>query len=215
MFAFVPRGPRIQSSDLIYHAGSRAVDKQPMFDVVGGDREAFLGLLAKVVNRFAWRCYAYCLMGNHFHVILDTPEANISDGMKYLKGNYAMWFNAWRGREGALFERRFWSTNADDEGGLLEQCRYVVLNPVRAGLTRGPEEWRWSSYAATVGLAKAPTFLDTAGLLGWFGGGKAARVHYAQFVGEGIAGSRAGGSSRHVRGLTPVFGLPSPISRSP
>ena len=125
-------------------------------------------------------------MGNHFHLLLDTPNANLSAGMQYLKGEYAQWFNAVVGREGALFERRFWSRIALSEAYVLELSRYVVLNPVRAGLARTPDDWPWSSYQATVGLEGRPAFLIVDGVLDLFGGGRSACVRYAQFVGEAI-----------------------------
>ncbi len=182
----MPRSPRVQAADVLYHAGSRGVEKRSIFDCVSRDREIFLMLLDMTVRRYEWRCHAYCLMGNHFHLLFDTPKANISAGMQFLKGEYAAWFNVASGREGALFERRFWSRIATRESYVLELSRYVALNPVRAGLTRSPADWPWSSYAATVGLEGAPSFLTTSGILDLFGGGSEACVRYAQFVGEGI-----------------------------
>ena len=103
------RDLRLEASDVLYHVGSRGVEKRQIFDCAHRDREYFLELLAKVVRKFVWQVHAYCLMGNHFHLVLDTPNANLSAGMQYLKGQYGQWFNAVAGREGALFERRFWS----------------------------------------------------------------------------------------------------------
>lgn len=180
------REPRIEAPDVLYHVGSRGVEKRPIFDCARDDRETFLELLAKSVRKFGWQVHAYCLMGNHFHLVLDTPNANLSDGMKYLKGQYAQWFNAVCGREGALFERRFWSRIALSEAYVLELSRYIVLNPVRAGFARRPDEWPWSSYQATVGLDGVPEFLTVNGVLDFFGGGRSGRVRYAQFVGEEI-----------------------------
>lgn len=181
----MPRTPRLQAPDVLYHVGSRGVEKRPIFDRGPRDREYFLGLVASIVQKYGWQVHAYCLMGNHFHLVLDTPGANLSAGMRYLKGEYAQWLNAVAGREGALFERRFWARIALSEAYVLELARYIVLNPVRAGLVRAPEDWAWSSYAATVGLAARPAFLAT-GMLDVFGGGRAARVRYARFVGEAI-----------------------------
>jgi putative transposase len=124
--------------------------------------------------------------GNHFHLVVDTPESNLSGGMQYLKGEYAQWFNAVNAREGALFARRFWSEMADTEEYLYEICRYVVLNPVRAGLCRAPDEWPWSSYAATIGLTPAPPLLTVDDIRNWFGGAERGAARYAQFVGEGV-----------------------------
>ncbi len=180
------REPRLEAPDVLYHVGSRGVEKRQIFDCAHRDRDYFLELLAKVVRKFVWQVHAYCLMGNHFHLVLDTPNANLSAGMQYLKGEYAQWFNAVVGREGALFERRFWSRVALSEAYVLELSRYVVLNPVRAGWARRPDEWPWSSYQATVGLDGVPEFLTVNGVLDFFGGGRSGCVRYAQFVGEGI-----------------------------
>lgn len=162
--------------------GSRGVDKQLIFGVTRWDRERFLELLGHVVDDCGWRCHAYCLMGNHFHLVLDTPHGNIAAGMQFLKGRYAQWFNTYRGREGALFERRYWDRVATSEAHVLAFNRYVVLNPVRAGLCRSPEEWPWSSFAATAGLERRPAFLHVETTLSWFGAGSHAQVEYARFV---------------------------------
>jgi putative transposase len=171
---------------VLYHVGSRGVEKRSIFDRAPRDREVFIDLLDEVVLRFEWRLYAYCLMGNHFHLVLDTPAANLSAGMQHLKGKYAQWLNGAAGREGTLFERRFWSRLALREEYVLELSRYVVLNPVRVGWVRSPEEWIWSSYAATIGLERCPRFLRADGLLDWHGGGREARHTYARFVRDAI-----------------------------
>jgi putative transposase len=182
----MPRSYRLQSPDVVYHAGSRGVLRLPIFDLVRNDRGYFLVLLEHVVRSFEWELYAYCLMGNHFHLVLETPQANISTGMQYLKGNYAIWLNDQTGRVGAVFERRFWSEHADSESYALELSRYVALNPVRSGLTKSPDAWEWSSYGATVGLVKPPRFLCAERIVEWFGGGHKGQVLFAEFVGEGI-----------------------------
>ena len=180
------RSYRLQAPDVVYHAGSRGVLRLPIFDLVRNDRGYFLVLLDHVVRKFECELYAYCLMGNHFHLVLETPRANISDGMKYLKGNYAVWLNDHTGRVGGVFEGRFWSAHAESESYALEISRYVALNPVRAGLTSTPDAWEWSSYGATVGLAKPPRFLATDRISEWFGGGHKGQVLFAELVGEGI-----------------------------
>jgi REP element-mobilizing transposase RayT len=185
----VPRKQRIQEADLLYHVGSRGVDKQPIFGIVRWDREMFTGLLGHVVEQCGWRLHAYCLMGNHFHLILDTPHANLAAGMQYLKGCYAQWFNKYRRREGALFERRYWYRIAASEAYVLSLARYVVLNPVRAGLCTSPDEWPWSSFAPTVGLEPRPDFLHTEELLGWFGAGRHGQVEYGRFVYDALGRS--------------------------
>src|SRR4051794_22535210 len=182
---------RIQVPDVVYHVASRGVDKQPIFGVVDGDRFVFLALLAKTVERYGWRLHAYCLMGNHFHLVVETPEANIAAGMQYLKSSYALWFNDFRPREGTLFERRYYSDVILEEGHLFALCRYVVLNPVRAGLCRPPADWPWSSYRATAGIAAPPAWLHTDLIYAIFGGGSAAQRRYVEFVIAALDESRA------------------------
>lgn len=181
------RKPRIQIADVIYHVTSRGVDKQLIFDVVTGDREFFLVLLQAVVVRYGWRLHAYCLMGNHFHLVVETPEANLAAGMQFLKSRYAIWFNTNTGREGALFERRYRSELVEREAHAYELARYVVLNPVRANLCAHPRDWRWSSYRAAVGAVRAPRFLYLAALHELFGDGPRGIAVYERFVEDGIA----------------------------
>ena len=192
---------RVQASDVVFHVASRGVEKRPIFDVARHDRDYFLSLFDRVVRRFEWHCLAYCLMGNHFHLVLETPKANLADGMQLLKRDYAQWFNAVNAREGTLFERRYWSDVIAGERRAHALARYVSLNPVRAGLVRFPEEWPWSSYAATVGLVRAPAFLHVDGMLDWFGGGRRGRLSFAQFVGEELPLSRRLASERVMSGV--------------
>jgi REP element-mobilizing transposase RayT len=173
---------RIQSDEVLYHVVSRGVDKQMIFGVVNGDRHVFLKLLERTVVRYGWHLHAYCLMGNHFHLVIDTPRSNIGDGMRYLKSAYALWFNAERARQGHLFERVYYADVLEAEAHLFAVSRYVVLNPVRAGLCRHPADWRWSSYRATAALIAAPPFLTTDFLHEIFGGMSAGPRRYAQFV---------------------------------
>jgi REP-associated tyrosine transposase len=172
---------RVQAPDVIYHVASRGVDKQAIFGVVEADRAVFMALLARTVERYRWNLHAYCLMGNHFHLVLDTPDANIARGMQYLKSSYALWFNDCKPRQGCLFERRYYDDILEDEAHAVAVCRYVVLNPVRARLCLHPADWRWSSYRATAGMAASPPFLETEFVHALVGG----RRHYPAFVAEG------------------------------
>lgn len=178
---------REQVPDVVYHVCSRGVDRRPIFDVVHGDRAYFLRLLGLTVHRYRWRCHAYCLMGNHFHLAVETPAANIAAGMQYLKGRYAMWFNDQHGREGALFERRYFDEIVRTEAHAYELARYIVLNPVRARLCGHPREWPWSSYLAAVGATPRPPFLSAGGLSALFGRGAQGVALYERFVEDGIA----------------------------
>jgi putative transposase len=132
-------------------------------------------------------CHAYCLMDNHYHIMLETPDANLSIGMRQLNGVYTQRYNRRHYRTGHLFEGRFKAILVQKDSYLLELCRYVVLNPVRAGLAEKPELWRWSSYQATAGLWKEPRYLTTDWILALFGSKKTvARRQFRKFVQEGL-----------------------------
>jgi REP element-mobilizing transposase RayT len=150
------------------------------------DRQRFLRLVGDVVDRHAWRLYAYCLMDNHYHLVLMTPERNLGAGMGRLNQIYAQWFNHRHDRVGHLFQERYWSELLESEAHALAVIRYVARNPVRAGLCVRPEEWRWSSARATAGLVNAPRFLDVAWVHRTLGAeiGEAAAI-YRRLVADG------------------------------
>jgi len=203
----MPRRPRLQSPDVLYHVTSRGVDKR---DIFIGTRTyvAFLDTLDQTVSRYGWICHAYCLMRNHFHLVVETPQSNISAGMQFLKGEYASWFNFTVGREGALYERRFHEVVAEDEAHAIALGRYVALNPVRTGWVPEPEDWLWSSYAATIGLAPRPRFLSTDLTLGLFGGGAGAAERFAAYVAEATVLSREVASRDGASGFEPGWLVP-------
>lgn len=146
----------------------------------------FQDCLGEVVARFGWLCHAYCLMDNHYHLIIETPEGNLSLGMRQLNGVYTQRFNRRHGRVGHVFQGRFKAIVVDRDSYLLELCRYVVLNPIRAGMVEQIEHYAWSSYPATMGLAGCPAWLETDWVLGQFAKTRAAaRRRYAEFVAEG------------------------------
>src|SRR5262249_31646857 len=132
------------------------------------DRRCFLRMFADVCASHRLECYAYCLMSNHYHIVLKTLEANLSHAFQVLNSGYAIWWNKRRKRVGHLLQGRFDSPVVQDGAYLLNVCRYVARNPVVAGLVREPDAWRWSSYRATVGLAPAPAFLKRDGVLRLF-----------------------------------------------
>jgi REP element-mobilizing transposase RayT len=151
------------------------------------DRVRFLDRLEEVVAAYGWLVHAYCLMPNHYHLVLETPEPNLSDGMHRLNFLTAQSFNRRHEVDGHLFQGRFHSPLVESDRHLLELSRYVVLNPVRAGLVRHPADWRWSSYRAAVGLAPQPAFLTLDTVLGYFVGDEAAaRRRYDAFVLESM-----------------------------
>ena len=177
---------RIEFPGAFYHVTSRGNAQQPVFDDTQ-DRYAFLDALGEAVARFGWRGHAYCLMGNHYHLVLETPDANLARGMRQVNGVYTQRFNRRPGRSGHLFEGRYKAILVDRDGYLLELCRYVVLNPVRAGAVRSVGQYTWSSYRATLGRIAKPDFLAVDWLLEQFAADRAtAQEAYRRFVREGL-----------------------------
>ncbi len=177
---------RIEFPGAIYHVTSRGNARQAIF-IDDEDRGIFLDILSMVVERFKWVCHTYCLMENHYHLLIETPDGNLSRGMRELNGVYTQGFNQRYGRVGHLFQGRYKAILVEKDNHLLSLCRYVVLNPFRVGLIRRPEDWRWSSYRATIGLARRPSFLTIDWVLSQFGGRRrVAMERYRRFVMEGI-----------------------------
>jgi REP element-mobilizing transposase RayT len=167
---------------LIYHVTTRGNRKEEIFTDTR-DRLRFLQLLEKIVTTLEWGCHAYCLMTNHYHLLVQTSDADISRGMHRLNGIYAKWFNWRHGYEGHLFERRFRSTLVEGHAHLLELTRYIVLNPVRAGLVTNAGGWRWSGYNAMIGEDPQPAFPTTSWVLSFFSSDPSrARELYSEFV---------------------------------
>lgn len=148
--------------------GTRGVRRSKIF-WDDGHHQMFERIVTSVITRFGWRCHTYCLMPNHYHLVLETPEPNLSAGMQRLNSSFAQWFNSEHDFTGHVFERRFFSRIVESTYDLFELCRYVVLNPVRAGLCEDPGEWEWSSYRALVGDGPPSSFLTLDTLLSQFG----------------------------------------------
>lgn len=177
---------RIQYPGAVYHITSRGNEKKSVFKD-DQDRENFLITLQKVNKRYNWICHAYCLMDNHYHLLIETPDGNLSIGMRQLNGVYTQLFNKRRRRAGHLFQGRYYAILVQKDTHLLEVCRYVVLNPVRGHVKKRPEEWKWSSYRATAGQEGAHSCLTTEWILGQFSRRREeAEKKYRQFVQEGI-----------------------------
>ena len=169
----------------MYHVASRGNDRQPIYGDEG-DRRAFLTELARVVRRYRWLVLAHCLMTNHYHLVLLLPDGGLSDGMRELNGGYSRLTNLRHGRSDHLFRNRFFATELASYAHLLETCRYVVLNPVRAGLCALPEEWPWSSYRRCAGTGYRDEATNE--LLRLFGPSPdEARRRYVAFVRAGAA----------------------------
>jgi len=177
---------RIEYPGAVYHITSRGIEKKPVFKD-NQDRGNFLRTLQQVNKRYNWLCHAYCLMGNHYHLLIETPDGNLSIGMRQLNGVYTQLFNNRHKRSGHLFQGRFKSILIQKDSHLLEVCRYVVLNPIRAKKVENPKQWKWSSYRATGGQEKPHPCLTTDWVLGQFSRkrGKAEK-EYRQFVKWGI-----------------------------
>ena len=179
---------RIDFSGAIHHVTARGNGYAPIF-LGDGDRHEFLRVLSDCVKRFGWVCHAYCLMGNHYHLMIETPIANMSDGMRHLNGCYTQWFNWQHDRVGHIFQGRFKSILVDRDAYLLELCRYIVLNPVRARMVAHVSAYWWSSYCATSGSAPAPHWLHREWLLAQFDDDlPLARGKYVEFVARGLGG---------------------------
>jgi REP element-mobilizing transposase RayT len=177
---------RIEYDGALYHVASRGNARKAIYRD-DEDRRIFLETLLYVNKRYNWLCHAYCLMNNHYHLIIETPDGNLSKGMRQLNGVYTQQYNKRHDRVGHIFQGRYKAILIEKESYLLEVCRYVVLNPVRAKAVVSPEEWRWSSYHGTSGMEKPHPCLMTDWVLGQFSTRKGlAEKKYREFVAAGI-----------------------------
>jgi len=200
---------RIEFAGALYHVTSRGNAREPIF-TGDADWRSFLRIMGEAVERYRWLCHAYCLMPNHYHLLVETPEANLSRGMRQINGVYTQRFNRTHNRVGHILQGRFGAVLVERDTHLLELARYVVLNPVRAGLATRAETYPWSSLPAALGLVPMPAWLETRALLARFG----SRDRYLEFVHEGTrqgspwAGVRGGvlGSDRFRKSLENPIG---------
>ena len=178
---------RLEFPGALYHVTSRGNAQDDIY-LSDDDRVAWLATLGDVCRRFNWVCHAYCLMGNHYHILIETPEANLSKGMRQLNGVYTQWFNRTHQRVGHVFQGRFKGILVDRDTYLMELARYVVLNPVRAKMVKRVEQWPWSSYRATCGKADMPEWLHVDFILSQFSTRRATAIaKYVEFVQQGKA----------------------------
>jgi putative transposase len=176
---------RLELSGGLYHVTSRGNGREAIY-LSDADREVWLEVFAQVCCRFNWVCHAWCQMTNHYHLLIETPEANLAQGMRQLNGVYTQRFNRSHGRVGHVFQGRYMAILVERDNYLLELARYIVLNPLRAGMVEHLEEWNWSSYLATCGQKTAATWLQTDWILAQFGQERANGVAgYVKFVHEG------------------------------
>ena len=179
---------RIEVAAGFFHVTSRGIARKTIFrdDL---DHHCFLSELRRTLKRTGWRCLSYCLMGNHFHLLVQTPKPNLSQGMRDLKSEYANGFNHRHGLDGSLFKARYWSQLIQEDAHLLTVGAYIAQNPVRAGLTDDAAAWPWSSYASTV-AGTEDRFLDSRPLLELLSPDpRNARRKYAEVVSGSIATS--------------------------
>lgn len=184
---------RLELAGGLYHVTSRGDRRENIYEN-DEDREKWLDNLGNTCRRFNWRCHAYCLMDNHYHIVIETAEANLSKGMRQLNGVYTQYYNRQHGRVGHVFQGRYKGILVERDEYLLELARYVVLNPIRASMVKNIKDWKWSSYNAMIGEEVAQSWLEAGWVLGQFSKQRKRAIEkYVDFVREGV-------------GLPPIWG---------
>ena len=175
---------RIEYPGAFYHVTSRGNEQKDVFKS-RRDRERFLSYLESAVVRYGAVMHAYCLMSNHYHLLLETPEGNLSQIMRHINGAYTTYFNVKRKRAGHLFQGRYKAILVEADEYAIELSRYIHLNPVKVGMVDKPEEYEWSSYRQLIGITEPSEWFTTKFILGYFPGNKAREI-YREFVNEAI-----------------------------
>lgn len=176
---------RLELSGGVYHVTSRGDGQEDIY-LCDADRVAWLETFGAVCARFNWVCHAWCQMTNHYHILVETPEANLAQGMRQLNGVYTQQFNRTHAHAGHVFQGRYKAILVERDSYLLELARYVVLNPLRAKMVKRLELWRWSSYLATCGQEASPVWLQPDWILAQFGQRRSSAIaKYVSFVHEG------------------------------
>ncbi len=214
---------RIEYPGAIYHVFSRGNASQPIF-IDDIDRLTFLDLLGSTFEHYHWLCHAYCLMGNHYHLLIETLEGNLSEGMRQINGVYTRKFNRRHNRSGHLFQGRFRAVIVERDFYLLEVNRYISLNPVKSGLVPDPAEYSWSSFPAMIGLQDRPSFLTRDWILSQFSEKEDIAIQrFRDFVYDGIAQARSVedegehilGSAQFKQNLQPILATSRTIREIP
>lgn len=176
---------RLEYHGALYHVTSRGDGREDIY-LDDDDRASALAVLAEVVQRYNWLIHAYCLMTNHYHLLIETPDGNLAQGMRQLNGVYTQRFNRRHKRVGHVFQGRYKAIIVQKESYLLELARYIVLNPVRAQMVRSAKDWPWSSYRATAGFTAPPGWLENDWILSSFASRKSLAIErYRAFISEG------------------------------
>lgn len=215
---------RLELAGALYHVTSRGDGREDIY-LSDDDRLAWLETLGEVCKRFNWVCHAYCLMGNHYHLLVETPDANLSKGMRQLNGVYTQRFNRSYDNVGHVFQGRFKGILVDKDSYLLELARYVVLNPLRAKMVKHLEQWTWSSYRATCGQVARPGWLQVDLILSQFSPRRANAIpKYVKFVHEGkglptvwseLQGQIYLGTEKFVRKMQALVDKKPPVTEIP
>ena len=218
------RPVRIEFPGAIYHITSKGSQGQIIFRD-RDDRAVFLNILDNVVSRFSWLVHSYVLMDEHFHLVVEVLEANLSKGMRQLNGVYTQHYNRRHHEDGPIFHGRFKSVLFEKNTYLLPVCRHVLLNPVRLGTPSQLNRYRWSSFRATTGATKTPSFLHTSDLLSEFSKrDKVSRQKFREYVEDGIGcdsplQERSNqvllGSAKFIREMQPVLQGVKIVKRGP
>ena len=218
------RPVRIEFPGAIYHITSKGIKGRRIFRD-REDRAVFLNILDNVVSRFSWLVHSYVLMDEHFHLVVEILEANLSKGMRQLNGVYTQHYNRRHDEDGPIFQGRFKSVLFEKDNYLLPVCRHVLLNPVRLGTPSQLNRYRWSSFRATTGAAKGPSFLHTSDLLAGFSKrDKVSRQKFREYVENGIdcdsplqerSNQVLLGSSKFVSEMQPILQGVKTVKRGP
>lgn len=177
---------RIEFAGALYHVTSRGDGREDIY-LKDEDRELFMTVLGECCDLFNWSIHSWCQMTNHYHLLIETPGANLSKGMRYLNGVYTQRFNRAHMRTGHVFQGRYKAILVEKNAYLQELSRYIVLNPVRAAMVESAENWPWSSYGITIGIHYCPKWFDREWVLDSFGKKeKAAIRNYIQFIADGV-----------------------------
>lgn len=183
----MPRPPRTFAPDGVYHVIARGSNREPLY-AADGDHVAFTTRFASVVRSYELRCLGWVQMTNHYHAVFQTPDERLSDALRDLHGGYSRLHCRLHGRDAHLFKNRFRAVEIESDEQLLTTMRYLHLNPYRAGLCEKPEQWRWSSYPATVGVERPPSYLSLELLFSLFSSNRTgAQARYRRFVEAGAA----------------------------